>query len=130
MRTHRETINLGIRDSFHMISRSLSTAVMVSDAKKSAKWYKEKLGFNTSVEGHWVTVWPKGATSKLHLCEGKLEPGNTGIGIYSNDVMKTASQLKKKGVEFTKAAKDEGWGTYAKFRDPDGNVLWLSEGGP
>ncbi len=113
-----------------MISKSLSTAVMVSDAKKSAKWYKEKLGFNASVAEYWTTVWPKGATSKLHLCEGKLERGNTGIGIYCTDVRREAALLKKKGVVFTKSPKDEGWGTYAMFKDPDGNEFWLLKGGP
>lgn len=44
-----------------MTSKAFSVAVMVSDGKKSAKWYKEKLGFETSVDGHWVTAWPKGA---------------------------------------------------------------------
>jgi predicted enzyme related to lactoylglutathione lyase len=113
-----------------MISKSLSTAVMVRDAKKSAKWYKQKLGFNASVDEYWTTVWPKGATSKLHLCEGKLEPGNTGIGIYCDDVKKVASQLKERGVEFSKNPKDEGWGMYAMFKDPDGNEFWLLKGGP
>jgi len=36
----------------------------------------------------------------LHLCEGDLEPGNTGIGLYSDDVERTVAYLKKKGVEF------------------------------
>ncbi|MDG7006452.1 MAG: hypothetical protein JRM86_05905, partial [Nitrososphaerota archaeon] len=68
-----------------MLSKEFTVAVMVSDAKKSASWYADKLGFETSVEGHWVTAAPKGANCRLHLCEGKLEPGNTGIGFYSPD---------------------------------------------
>jgi len=79
-----------------MISKEFSVAVMVSDAKKSAAWYKGKLGFETSTEGHWVTAWPKGAKWKLHLCEGKLEPGNTGIGLYSDDLKATVADLKRR----------------------------------
>jgi catechol 2,3-dioxygenase-like lactoylglutathione lyase family enzyme len=111
-----------------MVSRIMSVAVMVSDAKKSAKWYKQKLGFSASVEDHWVTVWPKGATWKLHLCEGKLEPGNTGIGFYAEDLEKAVAALKKRGVTFSKDYTKTEWGAIAMFDDPDGNVFWYSKG--
>ena len=113
-----------------MLSRSMSVAVMVSDAKKSAKWYKDKLGFTSSAEEHWVTVWPKGGSWKLHLCEGKLEPGNTGIGFYSNDAEKTVAGLKKKGVKFSQDYTKTDGGGVAMFDDPDGNIYWISQGGP
>jgi predicted enzyme related to lactoylglutathione lyase len=114
-----------------MVSKLFSVAVMVADAKKSAKWYEEKLGFESSTEdGHWVTVWPKGAEWKLHLCQGKLEPGNTGIGFYSNDVKKTVADLKKKGVKFAKDYTKTDWGEIAQLEDPDGNIIWISKGSP
>lgn len=112
-----------------MFSKSFSVAVMVSDGKKSAKWYKEKLGFETSTEiEHWVTAWPKGASWKLHLCKGKLEPGNTGIGFYTDDVEKVVAALKKKGVKFSMDYTKTEWGEMAQFDDPDGNVFWISKG--
>lgn len=111
-----------------MLSKSFSVAVVVSDAKKSAKWYRDKLGFQTSTEGHWVTVWPKGATWKLHLCEGELEPGNTGIGFYTDDLENAVAGLKKKGVKFSKDYTKTEWGEMAMFDDPDGNVFWYSKG--
>ena len=113
-----------------MVSSEFSVAVMVSDAKKSAKWYKETLGFLTSEEGHWVTAWPKGAEWKLHLCEGKLEPGNTGIGLYSADLKRDVAKLKKKGVKFAQDYTKTEWGEIAKIEDPDGNVFWMSMGSP
>jgi catechol 2,3-dioxygenase-like lactoylglutathione lyase family enzyme len=114
-----------------MLSKEFSVAVMVSDAKKSAAWYEEKLGFETSTEeGHWVTAWPKGAKWKLHLCEGKLEPGETGIGLYSEDVKKIVADLKKKGVKFATDYTKTEWGEIARFKDPDGNIIWISKGSP
>lgn len=113
-----------------MVSKNVSAAVMASDAKRSAKWFKEKLGFVISTEGHWVTVWPKGSTAKVHLCEGEVEPGNTGIAFYCADPKKEAAQLKKKGVEFAKDVTVESWGTYALIKDPDGNEFWLLKGSP
>jgi predicted enzyme related to lactoylglutathione lyase len=114
-----------------MISKFFSVAVVVSDAKKSAKWYKEKLGFETSTaDDHWVTAWPKGADWKLHLCEDKLESGNTGIGFYSDDVEKTVADLKKKGVKFAQDYTKTEWGEMAQLEDPDGNIIWIMKGSP
>jgi len=113
-----------------LLTRNVSVAVMVSDAKKSAQWYKEKLGFSSSIEEHWTTVWPKGAGWKIHLCKGQLEPGNTGIALYCDDLNKTAKQLKGKGVKFSQDVTKEDWGTYAMIEDPDGNVFWLMGGSP
>jgi lactoylglutathione lyase len=110
-----------------MIDTIYSMAVMVSDRKKAAQWYKEKLGFTIKEEAgeHWTVVAPHGWPSGLHLCEGDLDPGNTGILMQPDDFDKTVQELKKNGVEFAEGPKKESWGTYAKIRDPDGNVFWL-----
>jgi predicted enzyme related to lactoylglutathione lyase len=113
-----------------MLSKNFSVALMVTDAKKSAKWYEEKLGFASEGSGHWITVWPKGSNAKFHLCEGRLESGNTGISLYSESVEKTAAALEKKGVKFTTPVTKKEWGTFAMIADPDGNAIWLNEGGP
>lgn len=113
-----------------MLSKEFSVAIMVSDAKKSAAWYGEKLGFETSTEDHWVTAWPKGANWRLHLCEGELEPGNTGIGFYSEDLKGTVMDLKKKGVKFAMDYTKSEWGEMAQLNDPDGNVISVLAGSP
>ncbi len=107
-----------------------SIALVVSDAKKSAQWYKEKLGFEVrSQEGHWITVAPKASPLVFHLCEKMypLEPGNTGFAFTSNDVAKEQKELEKKGVKFTTPTTKEDWGTYAMFADPDGNEWHIIE---
>jgi len=113
-----------------MISRSFSVAVMVKDADKSTDWYKEKLGFQVASEEHWVTAWPRGASWRIHLCQGDLEPGNTGIALYCTDLEGTANLLKKRGVKFHKDVTKAAWGNYAQIEDPDGNIIWLIEGRP
>jgi predicted enzyme related to lactoylglutathione lyase len=111
-----------------MVSREFSVAVAVSDSKKSAKWFEDVLGFKSSSEGHWVLVWPEGSSAKVHLCEGKPEPGNSGIAFYVKDATKTAKDMNAKGVKMTKEVKKESWGTSGMFADPDGNEYWLIEG--
>ena len=110
-----------------MIDTIYSVAVMVSDRKKAAQWYKEKLGFDIKEESgeHWTVVAPPNGTSVLHLCEGDLEPGNTGILLLPDDFDKTVQELKKTGVQFTGEPKKEPWGTYAMIKDADGNEFWL-----
>lgn len=104
-----------------------SVAVVVSDARKSAKWFQEKLGFEVrDQEGHWVTVAPKGSDLVIHLCEGdELEPGNTGFAFLSKDAAKDERALKEKGVKITSPLKKESWGTCMMFADPDGNEFWM-----
>ncbi len=109
-----------------MIEKILDVAVMVPDGKEAMKWYTEKLGFRVhSSEGHWVTVGPSRWETAIHLCEGKPEPGNTGIGFVTGDVEKEYRALSAKGVRFTKKPADEGFGMYAMFSDPYGNEYWL-----
>lgn len=110
-----------------MFKSIVDVAVVVSDANKSADWYKEKLGFEIrDKEGHWVTVAPKGSEVVLHLCESKpLEQGNTGIAFSVDDLDSVYKELSGKGVEFTVKPTKEEWGSYAMFKDPDGNEFWL-----
>ncbi|MDG6922322.1 MAG: VOC family protein [Nitrososphaerota archaeon] len=111
-----------------MIKKISSFAVVVRDEKKSAKWFKDKLGFQIeSSKGHWVTVVPKGTKGPLlHLCKTTpLEKGNTGIAFLTDDLQKEYENLSRKGVKFTVKPRDDGWGMYSMFRDIDGNIFWL-----
>ena len=104
-------------------------AVVVSDAKKAAAWWRGKIGLEVrDDDGHWVTVAAKGSDTLIHLCESKpLEKGNTGIGFLAKDVLKARKELEAKGVKFTKPAEKAPWGAFAMFADPDGNEFWINE---
>jgi uncharacterized glyoxalase superfamily protein PhnB len=115
-----------------MLQEITSVAVLVNDAKKAAQWYHEKLGFEVaSMEGHWVAVKPPGSRTILHLCERCHEwendspGGQTGIFIATDDKEKTYRELKAKGVEFAQELTTEPFGTYAIFKDIDGNKFWI-----
>lgn len=107
-------------------------AVVVSNAKASAKWWAENLGFATYTigsTGHAILVAPPGERFVLHLCEGfaPLEPGNTGIAFVTDDMDALAARMAKGAVKFPEPPKKEAWGKAAKFADPDGNIFWLFE---
>lgn len=105
-------------------------AIVVSDAKRSAKWWKQ-LGFEVRDDaGHWVTVAPPGANVVLHLCAGEgyaLEPGNTGIGFFVDDVAQIEKAWTAKGVKFSVPRLVGSASVQARFLDPDGNEFWLFE---
>lgn len=106
-------------------------AVVVSDAKASATWWKKNLGFEVHTvgggEGHARMVAPPGDKFVLHLCEGfaPLEPGDTGIAFVTDDLEGLADRMVQGGVKFPEPPKRTAWGGMAKFSDPDGNVFWL-----
>lgn len=111
-----------------MVSKEFSIAVMVSDARKTARWFEKVLGFRSSAESHWVLVWPRGSNVKIHLCEGKPDPGNTGIAFYVKGAENLAAKMKRARVKFTREMKKASWGTHGMFADRDGNEYWLIEG--
>ena len=43
-----------------------------------------------------------------------------------DDVDYTVRQMSAKGVEFEGPPEKQPWGTFAKFKDPDGNTFVLS----
>lgn len=103
-------------------------AVSVRDAKASAAWWSEKLGFqSTTIAGndHAVVVAPPGDRYILHLCEAydPVEPGNTGIAFLSDDLEADVARLEARGVQLEPRAPEASG--MAQFHDPDGNVFWL-----
>ncbi len=136
-----------------MITGVGSVAVLVTDARKSAQWYHDKLGFEiVGTEGHTVFVRPKGSNSLLHLCghcgdwEDDRPGGRTGIWLQCGkmvvrkgektglvtpasrpeDVERTHRELKGKGVEFSEELRTTSWGKMAILKDPDGNLFEIS----
>ncbi len=131
-----------------------SIAILVNDARKSAEWYRDKLGFEiVGLEGHAVFLRPKGSRRVLvHLCErcadwGNDRPGgrtgvwlrcgeltfrkdeNTGRMVPASnpdEVEKVYLELEAKGVVFSVDLTQTSWGKYAIFKDPDGNEFELS----
>ncbi len=112
------------------IKRFRSVAVVVSDENKAKEWYRDKLGFEVQDDQqNWIVVAPSGSSSGIHLCSGfPLEPGNTGILFFADDIESTCQELKQRGVEFTRELGGSEWDEnlkYAMFKDPDGNEFWL-----
>lgn len=49
------------------------------------------------------------------------------LSFYCDDIQKTVSELKSRGVEFTSAVSEEEWGSVTKFKIPGGEEVELYE---
>lgn len=106
-------------------------AVTVANAKLSAEWWRQNLGFAVHTVGnpggHAIMVAPPGDRFVLHLCEGFAppEPGNSGIAFMTDEIDALVERMRAGGVKFPEPLTKRSWGSMAKFEDPDGNVFWL-----
>lgn len=106
-------------------------AVTVTDAKASAEWWQQNLGFAVHTVGnpggHAIMVAPPGDRFVLHLCQGfaPTETGNTGVAFVTDEIDGLVERMLAGGVKFPEPLTKQSWGAMAKFEDPDGNVFWL-----
>jgi len=128
-----------------MITKARSIGIYVTDQDRALAFYRDKLGFEVLSDvpmgeagppGHedkrWIEVAPKGAETVFVLY---TPPGaEDRVGGFSNvmwdtdDIAATHRALSEAGVEFTQEPTDQGWGTWAQFKDPDGNEFGLRQG--
>jgi catechol 2,3-dioxygenase-like lactoylglutathione lyase family enzyme len=111
-------------------------SIPVRNQDASLKFYTEKLGFKVLTDQpfngrqRWIELGIPGAESALALFTPEGHEDRIGgfqpMTFWCDDVAATAKTLKSKGVEFAKDPTKEVWGTFAIFKDPDGNQFVLS----
>lgn len=91
-----------------------------SQAVELRSFFKEKLGFSgTDLGGGWLIFDPPEADLGVHPTEGD-EPtsGTADISFYCDNIDQTVGELKARGVEFTQAVEDHGYGLVTFFKAP------------
>src|SRR5437867_5946245 len=83
---------------------------------------RDKLGlpFTDTGEG-WLIFDVHEADLGCHPAEKVTH----SVSFYCDDIEKTVKDLKSRGVEFTSAISDEGWGLLTHFRMPGDMVMEL-----
>jgi catechol 2,3-dioxygenase-like lactoylglutathione lyase family enzyme len=121
----------------------LSLVVLeVSDLAQSVRFYRDLLGLPLHLEDHaaetgadrWIsgahaaTSWRDGAFLHFALYQTKgVVTRDVQIGLASDALDAAHARLVAAGVPCDHAPRDEPWGRTARYRDPDGNSVSLTE---
>lgn len=110
-----------------------SAAIYVRDRRRSAKWYCDNFGWKVFHDDpeHWTTVGAPRRGGHIHLCELGRKPrasevGESGLLIVCSDFAATTRRLRRNGARWATHPTRRPWGWNARVKDPDGNILWLS----
>jgi catechol 2,3-dioxygenase-like lactoylglutathione lyase family enzyme len=109
--------------SFEVIS------VPVADQQRAKIFYRDVLGFELIRESpmgpgmSWIQLAPKGHSVTIALVSWfeQMKPGGLqGVMVNTQDIDEEHRVLTSRGLQLTEI-KQEPWGRYAMFNDPDGN---------
>jgi predicted enzyme related to lactoylglutathione lyase len=119
-----------------MITQVKFVGIPVSDSTRALAFYTEKLGFAVATDQpmgngqRWIELRIAHSQTRVVLF---TPPGHEDrIGTFFNgslacdDVDATYRQLQQRGVEFVEPPTKQPWGTFAKFKDSEGNTFVLS----
>ena len=119
-----------------MITHVKFVGIPTKDQARALKFYTEQLGFEVATDQpfddrqRWIEL--RIAHSQTRVVLFTPEGHESRIGTFFNgsfacdDVHATYRQLRQRGVEFLGEPQAQPWGTFAMFKDPDGNQFVLS----
>jgi catechol 2,3-dioxygenase-like lactoylglutathione lyase family enzyme len=124
-------------------SQRLVTVVLrVSNLDTSAALYRDGFGLDFHFADHegddlWTsgrhaaTTWTDGAFLHFALYQSKDGTATTGaqIAFRVDDLEAAHRRALDAGADLVHAPKTQPWGRSARYRDPDGNVIELTEAG-
>ena len=118
-----------------MIQRIATVGVYVENQDRALEFWRDRVGFEVKRResmgnaGDWIEVAPPGAGSRIAIYPKSLmtnwEEMKPSIVFECQDIQAAFESLQANGVEFVDQPKKMAWGTYAKFRDLDGNEFLL-----
>ena len=104
-------------------------SVPVSDQQRAKQFYRDVLGFKLIREEpmgpgmSWIQLAPSGQSVTVALVtwfENMKPRGLQGVMVNTEDIDAEHTLLRSRGLEIGEI-KQEPWGRYAMFNDPDGN---------
>ena len=97
--------------------------VYTKDAEGVRAFFRDKLGLRSVDAGEgWLIFALPPAELGIHPSDDKYQHE---FYLMCDDVNATVTELKRKGVEFTRPVVDEGWGLVTSIRLPGGGALGL-----
>lgn len=119
-----------------MIKQVKFVSIPTRDQDKALAFWTEKIGFRVATDQpmgekqRWIELQIPGAQTGVVLftMDGQEDRIGTPFNgaFATDDVAYAYEKMKAKGVEFDTPPTKQPWGTFASFRDPDGNSFVLS----
>jgi predicted enzyme related to lactoylglutathione lyase len=119
-----------------MIKQVKFVSIPVADQNRALAFYTDKLGFTIITDQpfddkqRWIELRIPKAETRVVLFTGEKDEERIGTRMNMSyqcaDIDETYAELKKRGVEFEGAPSKEPWGSYAIFKDSEGNRFVLS----
>jgi catechol 2,3-dioxygenase-like lactoylglutathione lyase family enzyme len=119
-----------------MITHVKFVSIPTTDQDRALAFWTDKVGCRLLTDQpfdekqRWIELRIGASDTRLVLFafDGSgLQPGSAFNGALACDnVERTYQELSEKGVEFVSPPAKQPWGTFAVFKDPDGNQFVLS----
>ena len=117
-----------------MITHVKFVSIPAEDQDRALEFYTSKLGFEVVTDQpfdekqRWIELRIARSDTRFVLFtpDGTRPGGSFNGALAADDVERTYGQLSGRGVEFTTPPQKAPWGTFAVFRDSEGNQFVLS----
>jgi predicted enzyme related to lactoylglutathione lyase len=119
-----------------MIKGIKFASVPVTDQDRALAFYTEKVGFRILTDQpfdgkqRWIELSIPGAETGIVLFtpDGHQDRigSFSGISFHCDDLDKTYAEFTARGIEFAAPPTKQPWGSFAIFKDPDGNQFVMS----
>src|SRR6187399_202662 len=119
-----------------MIKQIKFISIPVADQNRALDFYTDKLGFTIITDQpfdekqRWIELRIPKAETRLVFFTPEGEEKRIGsfmnMSYTCDDIDKTYAELKTRGVEFEGPPQKQPWGTYAMFKDSEGNRFVVS----
>ena len=121
---------------FTMIKQIKFVSIPVQDQNRALDFYTEKLGFTIITDQpfddkqRWIELRIPKAETRVVLFTAEGEEKRIGsfmnLSYNCDDIEQTYNELRERGVEFEGPPQKQPWGTYAMFKDSEGNRFIVS----
>ncbi|MDQ6808168.1 MAG: glyoxalase superfamily protein [Verrucomicrobiota bacterium] len=119
-----------------MIKQIKFISIPVQDQNRALDFYTDKLGFTIITDQpfdekqRWIELRISKAETRVVLFTAPGDEGRIGsmmpMSYACDDIDETYKELSGRGVEFDGPPEKQPWGTYAMFKDSEGNRFVLS----